>query len=354
MLRNMKTNKQIFFEKYPQFDEKYYISAYPDIGQIAHKDSYNGVRKHYNTIGHLENRRTHAVVFTNKTDARVPFMRAIPESSIVYISSALTNLTRQFSIKYPFQIWNPADEYNHKPMVFFGVYTDDDVHAICNNAEMNNISYIVWGGEDANPINKQSVLTIQEIRNMPNIIHISISKCIYNSLLSQGITSILTNFNLVDPFIFFKSTTQNNISKNIYIYNGLSMGRGQVYGEDIYLHIIRMFQHKITFILSSELNNIPYTEMPNIYNQCFLAMRLTSHDGNANTVQECAAMGLPIIHNGSDSGIPWKTIDDVAKHIQSLFFSCFGEVIESELDLSIKSIPPDTEVLLEKIECDGE
>ena len=44
-------------------------------------------------------------------------------------------------------------------------------------------------------------------------------------------------------------------------------------------------------------------------------LRLTSYDGNANSVQECEAMNIPVVHNQSKYGLKWKTADDVIKHI---------------------------------------
>jgi hypothetical protein len=45
-------------------------------------------------------------------------------------------------------------------------------------------------------------------------------------------------------------------------------------------------------------------------------LRLTDHDGNANSVQECEAMKIPVIHNQSEYGIKWKTVDDIVQLIQ--------------------------------------
>jgi len=57
--------------------------------------------------------------------------------------------------------------------------------------------------------------------------------------------------------------------------------------------------------------------MPNIYKQCFIMLRLTSHDGNANSVQECEAMNIPVIHNQSDYGLKWESVDDIINYIIS-------------------------------------
>ena len=53
-----------------------------------------------------------------------------------------------------------------------------------------------------------------------------------------------------------------------------------------------------------------------LYNKVFIIVRLTLNDGNANTVQEAEAMGIPAVHNISDYGLKWKSIDDVINHIK--------------------------------------
>ena len=71
------------------------------------------------------------------------------------------------------------------------------------------------------------------------------------------------------------------------------------------------------FILSNQLN-VLHQQMPEIYKQCFVMLRLTKYDGNANTVQEFEAMGIPIIHNQSDYGLKWSNIETIVNYIESL------------------------------------
>ena len=56
--------------------------------------------------------------------------------------------------------------------------------------------------------------------------------------------------------------------------------------------------------------------MPKIYSQCFIGLRLTQKDGNANTVQEFQAMNIPIVHNLSDYGLKWNNIDNILFYIE--------------------------------------
>ena len=78
------------------------------------------------------------------------------------------------------------------------------------------------------------------------------------------------------------------------------------------------------YILRNTLQT-KHENMPNIYKQCFIMLRLTEYDGNANSVQECNAMDIPVIHNQSDYGLKWKTVDDIIFHIgnvSSISYDC--------------------------------
>jgi hypothetical protein len=68
------------------------------------------------------------------------------------------------------------------------------------------------------------------------------------------------------------------------------------------------------YIVSNKLNE-PYENMPNIYKKCFIILRLTKNDGNANTIQEAEALDIPAVHNQSEYGLKWKTVDDIINYI---------------------------------------
>ena len=42
------------------------------------------------------------------------------------------------------------------------------------------------------------------------------------------------------------------------------------------------------------------------------------YDGNANSVQECEAMNIPVIHNQSDYGLKWDTCESIINYINKL------------------------------------
>ena len=115
-------------------------------------------------------------------------------------------------------------------------------------------------------------------------VDILISKCIYNRLKYFHIHPIFVEFSLVNKELF-QPVPKEELGKKIFIFNGQVPGREHIYGKPIYEQIIRNLS-QYEFILSNQLN-IPHEQMPEIYKQCFVMLRLTKYDGNANSVQEC-------------------------------------------------------------------
>ena len=127
--------------------------------------------------------------------------------------------------------------------------------------------------------------------------------------------------------------------KSIYVYTSPYMEL--YYGSNYYDQIVEKYKD-INFvfacckqaydILLSKKNgiskkylskyNIKYYEkdilINEIYPQCFVALRLTIHDGMAYTVQELGLMGIKSIHNGdSPSSLNYKNLDDICSHIDN-------------------------------------
>ena len=74
----------------------------------------------------------------------------------------------------------------------------------------------------------------------------------------------------------------------------------KIYMVNIFINIhskktLKEFEFIYKFV--HELNK-SYNEMPEVYSNCFIGLRLTENDGNANTVQEMGAMNIPVVHNG--------------------------------------------------------
>ena len=171
---------------------------------------------------------------------------------------------------------------------------------------------------------------LKNLRKTKDIKIYYISKDLYNRGKKCNLDGYLVNLNLV-PDDYKKSfETVNNIKKRnkIYCYTGFNK-LGKLYHYDI----IRYIEDKLSqyeFIYSHELN-VPFDKMKQIYQECFMGIRLTDMDGNANTVLELGELGIPVIHNGNQyNTIPYyvdfknkhEMIDDIITKIIRFKIEC--------------------------------
>tara|TARA_B100001063_G_scaffold138607_2_gene129498 strand:+ start:5189 stop:6091 length:903 start_codon:yes stop_codon:yes gene_type:complete len=293
-----------FYDKFPDFDWRFYLDVYPDLRNNGIKTEHQ-CKYHYVVHGYKEKRRTHDIIKKKEELYSIPFTNF----TNLYNQSVFSSGVSMFK-KRTFKKYNLKEYFNDKePCLFFGMYNDDDLKKIKTH---KGLRIVIWCGDDANSKNVHSYQTITEIKKLNNIIHISKSKSTFNSLKKINIESILVNYNVVDNNLFFP-IPKEYLGKKIFIFNGQHKGREHKYGDKYYDEVVkRLPQYK--FIFSNKLN-ARWEDMPNIYKQCFIMLRLTSNDGNANSVQECQAMKIPVIHNQSDYGLKWKTVDDIIQHI---------------------------------------
>ena len=194
-------------------------------------------------------------------------------------------------------------DYTNKqnPCIFFGMYNKSDRDTIRNHRA---ISFLMPGGTD--------FPNFQIFRNSKDITFIAISRNIQERFKAVNQRSILINLNLVNRNLFRPVSKTGN---KIFIYDGFikKPQNAKIYGKHYYSQICKKLP-QYQYIFSSDLN-LPYEKMPSIYAQCFIGLRLTANDGNANTVQEMEAMRIPVVHNFSNYGLKWKNVDDIIKHI---------------------------------------
>ena len=192
---------------------------------------------------------------------------------------------------------------NSEPTIFFGMYNSADYNSLLKNK--SNFKIILWGGTDLillrdKLVKKINVEIIEKIiKNNKTIFHICQSQDHYNILNQMGYNNIFyKKLFLTDNLDIVKKLTNIcEYGKNIYAYDG--NGKAQVYNKNI-LKIIQKKLPQFNFIYSSECKNknINQQDMPDIYQKCFIALRLTDYDGNGMTVFECGLAGIPTIHNG--------------------------------------------------------
>ena len=220
----------------------------------------------------------------------------------IYISNDLKHLDRIC----PLYNLTKSNDYSVS-LIVFGLYNRDDYKVV--NQHKSKI-YIMWGGTDEMMLSQH---TVQMLISSQHIYHIAISKDIHNRLLSRGFERIqyinldLTNYSIFKPV--------DKKGYKIFIYNGYNTGQEEKYGKMIYDQIINRLP-EYEYIFSNELGGIPNEQMYDIYKQCFIGLRLTNNDGNANMVGELKAMNIPVIHNISEYGLKWSTADDVIRIIK--------------------------------------
>ena len=298
-----------FYENFPNFDW-YFYSHYNDLARNGINNQIAAI-EHYWNYGRFESRRICKIITKDQNLIKIPIEQLIYNIKQCSVSSGLDSFQTRFTNH--FHLTNYENE--NEPCIFFGIYTDDDLGVINNH---KHLKYIIWGGEDVNPNYNHCKFTVDEIKKVTNVIHIAISKCIYDRLKLFQIDSIFVDFSLVDKELFHP-VSKNELGNKIFIFNGQVPCREHIYGKPIYEQVVKKLP-QYQFIFSNQLN-IPHEQMPEIYKQCFIMLRLTKYDGNANSVQECEAMDIPVIHNQSDYGLKWNNIDDILHHIGKLSIS---------------------------------
>ena len=222
----------------------------------------------------------------------------------IYISKCLEIFSSRIKLIYNLNNYTDIN----KPALFFGIYNFNDLNILQKHQHKK---YIIWGGTDINDNlqNEKSIhkILINKVKQINIEKHFAISKCISDRLNKHNLNHILINFNLVDWNLF---NIPKKLGNNIYIYNGHNKTDTYIYGNNIYKKIIKKFP-EYNFILSNTIN-IPYNKIYTIYQKCFIGLRLTNKDGNANTVQEMNAMNIPVIHNGTEeNSLHWNTEEDI-------------------------------------------
>jgi len=220
----------------------------------------------------------------------------------LYISESLNHFKERFQ-----KFYLKNDYSCDNVCVFFGMYSNKDINTLKNH---KGYKFLIWGGTDCNWNYRNRVNNFEIINKIPNLYHIAISNDIQKRLRLKNVESIFFDLNLVDKELFKPVSIKG---ESIFIYNGFTKGNENLYGEKIYMEVVKRLP-EFKFIYSNQLN-LPYEKMNEIYAKCFIGLRLTEHDGNANMVQEMKAMNIPVVHNLSDYGLKWKNVDEIIIHI---------------------------------------
>ncbi len=213
-----------------------------------------------------------------------------------YISRSVSMFREGFLSRYG------LTEYRNrkKPVVIFGMYRDRDYNVF---ARHKNKIVVVWRGGDGRGLNNRKV----KILKSRNAKHYVISKFLSDDLLKWDIKHELL------PISSTPLDIQNYPRGNkAYCYYG-NEKKKEFYGYSIAMEVEKRTGVKVVFAGSKSHSK---KKLMDIYKGCFLALRLTGHDGLPNTVMEMGLMGRKSIYNGgTPHSIPWTNIDDICESV---------------------------------------
>lgn len=187
-----------------------------------------------------------------------------------------------------------------EPAIFYGMYQKD----VTVLEKHKGLAIVIWRGSD---ILKKKRLRLAIKKRAK---HIAISSFITKDLKKAGVPYKFIPITGVD-YSKFKPFVLGN---EIYVYALKS--RFDFYGGKIISKIKKRCKYKVNLV--KESNMYSRKELFKIYSRCFCGLRLTPHDGVANTVIELGLMGRKCIYNGdTPNAIPWnrKNIDEILENI---------------------------------------
>jgi hypothetical protein len=176
------------------------------------------------------------------------------------------------------------------PIIYFTEYNDEDNIKILN---YNNLIFLIWiniiPGNNINFLKKN------------NIFHFASTKYLLSNLKNYNINPELFPLEIDVPKIFKpikKKGSKILICESEKYYNELSK-----------------FLPEYGFLFSNkyDLNNPIIAN--ELFKKCFIVIRLTDFDGFLPMIDQLKTMNIPIIHNFSNYGLKWKTIEDVISYI---------------------------------------
>ncbi len=203
-------------------------------------------------------------------------------------------------------------EYNdpYSPALFYGCYREEDIEAI---EKHQSVAILLWGGSDAMRLQVlDRIIQLKRSRINP-IYHIAPSSYIADDLDRVGIKYLRYNIFPKDEALFQPTP----LGDKVYVYASHTRSdRVEFYGLNYLPELKRMFPDVEFIVHYASPITVPFSKMPEIYNECALGLRLVPHDAGSCTVVELALMGRKCVWNGHFPGaIPYRTITDVAQAI---------------------------------------
>ena len=225
-----------------------------------------------------------------------------------YVSDALKHLTPRLYHRYNLRPMSDTTS----PTIFIGLYHSADITQFHKHTPGKR--FMRPGGNDV-----RTAAVLYRLRDAPPIF--AVSRDIQARLHKHNTPSTYVRWDIVNRRLF-RPIAPSQMGRKVYVYNGPSKCEVDnmrkraymVYGQSFVDEVARL-RPQYELVQSNQHGWQPYERMPEIYAQCCIGLRLTKHDGTANMVQELAAMGIPVVHNQSEYGLKWRTIQDVIGHI---------------------------------------
>jgi len=188
------------------------------------------------------------------------------------------------------------------PVVFYGLYTPDDAQALSRH---KGLAIVLWRGSDI----MKFPPTALKVMTKPNVRHLAISSFIQDDLAKANVPCKVVPIVGSDMNGF----SPTPLGSEIYAYAPKT--KPKFYRQDLLDRVVERCGFGVNVVES------PYqfdrVALRGIYERCFLGIRLTPHDGIANSVVELGLMGRRSIYNGGQpSAIPWGGLDDILTAIQ--------------------------------------
>lgn len=233
-------------------------------------------------------------------------------------------------LKNAYQLVDYYDD--NAPAIFYGLMDANDMAVLRKN---RSLKVIIWIGGDINFNSGKNrrdagiLAKINSIRKLGKCKHIAIS-----SFIEKNMIDLKLPYQMV-PFMGINFDLYAPIPKGSSIYLYTDLTSENTYGKEIYLKLMAKYSN-INFIvtccqviydrITKKNRSINYGTkcyqknelIKRIYPQCFIGLRLTTHDGLAATVQELGLLGIKTIHNGnSPSALHYNNFDDICNHIEN-------------------------------------
>ena len=195
---------------------------------------------------------------------------------------------------------NPIEYKYNEPLIYFGNCTDEDYEKLIRH---KSIIFLVWMNIESNNGNGNINLKtkMETLKKKKNIFHYAATKFLVEILKHYDIYASLFQINITDTTIF-KPVEKKGDKILVCQY------------QNLHQELIKQLP-EYNIIFSNKYDLYDPIIARELYQKCFIVVRFTDFEGYVNMVDELNAMNIPIVHNFSEYGLKWSSIEDIKKHI---------------------------------------